>query len=194
MSPSIALPVFAAFALLLPAAPDRSRTTADVTATSEFGARLERYLELRKEALKSAPAIRKNAEPENVLAREKALAAMIRKARVNARAGEIFTPAARKHFRAVTMAEVHDRGGAPVKETIKLGNPPADPEGADVKLQVNGAYPKAAPKSTMPPSVLHRFPKLPPELEYRFVGRALILLDTAANLIVDYAPEVGPAL
>jgi hypothetical protein len=41
---------------------------------------------------------------------------------------------------------------------------------------------------------LGRFPKLPEELEYRFIGRTLILLDTTANIIVDYAPQVGPSL
>ena len=43
-------------------------------------------------------------------------------------------------------------------------------------------------------SLLARFPKLPEELEYRFVGRTLILLDITANLIVDYAPQIGPSL
>ena len=31
-------------------------------------------------------------------------------------------------------------------------------------------------------------------LEYRFVGRTLVLRDREANLIVDYAPEVAPPL
>jgi hypothetical protein len=37
----------------------------------------------------------------------------------------------------------------------------------------------------MPPSVLLRLPKLPKGLEYRFVGKHLILYDMKANLIVD---------
>jgi hypothetical protein len=81
-----------------------------------------------------------------------------------------------------------------VKETLRQGNPTADKEGADVRLQINGTYPKSAPKSTMPPSLLARFPQLPEELEYRFIGRTLVLLDTAANIIVDYAIQVGPSL
>jgi hypothetical protein len=39
--------------------------------------------------------------------------------------------------------------------------------------------------STMPPSLLLNLPKLPEGLEYRFVGRNLILYDSKANLIVD---------
>ena len=42
----------------------------------------------------------------------------------------------------------------------------------------------AALQST-PPTLLSDLPKLPSELEYRIVGRELVLLDTAANLIVD---------
>ena len=45
----------------------------------------------------------------------------------------------------------------------------------------------------MPPSLLLNLPKLPKELEYRFVGRELILRDIAANLIVDVIPEVTTA-
>ena len=32
-------------------------------------------------------------------------------------------------------------------------------------------------------------PKLPEDLEYRFVSRTMILLDTHANLIVDFVPN-----
>jgi len=59
-----------------------------------------------------------------------------------------------------------------------------------VNLAVNGVYPTTAPLSTVPPSVLMALPTLPKELEYRFVGRNLILRDTVANLIVDFIPNV----
>jgi hypothetical protein len=50
---------------------------------------------------------------------------------------------------------------------------------------VNAKYPPNAPLSTMPPTVLLNLPKLPQGLEYRFVGKHLILFDSKANLIVD---------
>jgi len=40
--------------------------------------------------------------------------------------------------------------------------------------------------STMPPDVLAALPKLPENLEYRFVGNRLILLDVEAHLVVDF--------
>ena len=58
-----------------------------------------------------------------------------------------------------------------------------------MNLAVNSTYPISAPFSTVPPSVLMALPPLPKELEFRFVGRNLILRDTKANMIVDVLPE-----
>ena len=44
----------------------------------------------------------------------------------------------------------------------------------------------------VPPGLLLTLPELPKGLEYRFVGRDLILLDTEPGLIVDFIPEVLP--
>jgi hypothetical protein len=162
--------------------------------TRDFEANVRQYMKLRKDVASSLPKPKKKAEPSEVVAHERALAAAIRKARSNAAPGAIITPATQRYFQSLTRREVQAPDGAPVKDTIKQGNPPADKEGADVQVKVNGNYPKAAPKSTMPASLLARFPKLPEELEYRFVGRTLILLDIGANLIVDYATQVGPSL
>ena len=61
-----------------------------------------------------------------------------------------------------------------------------------VALKVNRPYPEGVPLQTTPPSLLLSLPKLPPEVEYRVVGHALVLRDVAANLIVDYAPNTIP--
>ena len=47
-----------------------------------------------------------------------------------------------------------------------------------------------AMEKTYTDSVLMALPTLPKELEFRFVGRDLILRDTHANLIVDFLPNV----
>jgi hypothetical protein len=167
--------------------------TANVN-TKEFDAKLRDYMKLRSDATSSIPKLDKKAEPAELSAHEQALATAIRKARPNARPGEILTPATQKYLRSLVKLESRGRQGTPVKETIKTGNPPLATEREEVPLKVNGAYPKEAPKSSMPASLLARFPKLPEELEFRFVGRTLVLLDTAANIIVDYAPEIGPSL
>jgi hypothetical protein len=56
---------------------------------------------------------------------------------------------------------------------------------AEFDVDVNDTYSKVRPLATMPPNLLLRLPDLPPDLEYRFVGRHLILRDARANLIVD---------
>ena len=48
-----------------------------------------------------------------------------------------------------------------------------------MKLAVNSRYPDEVPLSTMPPQVLAMLPKLPDDLEYRFIGTRLILLRCA---------------
>ena len=48
-------------------------------------------------------------------------------------------------------------------------------------LKVNQPYPKAEPLSTVPPDVLKALPVLPEDLEYRFVGKHLILYDARAG-------------
>jgi len=44
----------------------------------------------------------------------------------------------------------------------------------------------------VPASVLVSLPPLPPELQYRFLRRHLILIDIGARIIVDYLPDVVP--
>jgi hypothetical protein len=44
----------------------------------------------------------------------------------------------------------------------------------------------------MPPQILAALPKLPEDLEYRFIGDRLILLDAHANLVVDYIDKALP--
>ena len=55
--------------------------------------------------------------------------------------------------------------GRQMKPAMMEENP-----GQAVKLRVNGRYPDTIPLSTMPPQVLRALPKLPRELEYRFIG------------------------
>jgi hypothetical protein len=71
----------------------------------------------------------------------------------------------------------------------------ADENRADpvaLKLTVNGRYPDTVPLTSMPPQVLQTLPKLTEDLEYRFVGDWLIMLDTHAHLIADYIDNALP--
>jgi hypothetical protein len=57
-------------------------------------------------------------------------------------------------------------------------------------LKVNARYPADAPLPTVPPNLLANLPQLPEDLEYRIIGRDLILRDVHANLIVDFARRI----
>ena len=63
-----------------------------------------------------------------------------------------------------------------------------------IPFQVNAAYPKDVPLSTMPPDVLLSLPDLPKdkEIEYRFAGKHLLLYDAKANLIIDFMLNALP--
>lgn len=136
------------------------------------------------------------AEPERINAHRKALADAIRTARAGARPGDIFAQGEQAQFRAIVRSETKGPDGATARKTIAEDNPkkPANAQEADhktppVKLAVNAAYPDGAPRSTVPPSLLLRMPKIPETVEFRFVGKALVLYDARANLIVDFIPD-----
>jgi hypothetical protein len=154
----------------------------------DFDKRVERYVDVRKKAEADAPPIdtKKEEDPAAIVAREQVIAAGIRAARRNAAEGDIFTPAVRKHLAAVLKPALAPKKGPDAREVVLgEGNPKSPESKARVDLVVNAQYPSKAPLSTMPPSVLLRLPKLPKGLEYRFVGKHLILYDMKANLIVD---------
>ena len=58
---------------------------------------------------------------------------------------------------------------------------------------INTRYPDDVPVSTMPPEILKALPKVDDTLEYRFIGRHLILMDVPAHIIVDFVDNAMPA-
>jgi hypothetical protein len=53
-------------------------------------------------------------------------------------------------------------------------------------------YPENVPVTTVPPQILQILPRLPAELEYRFLGDRLILFDRHAHLIPDFMNDAVP--
>ena len=153
---------------------------------TDFNERLKPYLKLRKQAESEVPPLKGTKDPAKLTARQEALAAEIRKARAGARQGEILGGGVAECLVATTRRHLK---ASTAKQTAREGNP-VD-EGHGIKLAVNAPYRSDAPLSTMPPDLLADLPKLPKGLEYRFVGRALILFDSEACLIVDYIPNAG---
>lgn len=163
---------------------------------ADFERRVEEYVKLHKEMEKKVPPVKDRASPEQIVLHEKAMAAAIAKARAGAAPGSIITPQTKKQIARLLAAELKGARNKGARAVAKTGNPEfptsTDPEVKDIKLVVNGPYPTNASVSTMPPTVLAKLPKLPQQLEYRFVGRDLILRDRVANIIVDFATGVAP--
>jgi hypothetical protein len=143
----------------------------------EFKDRVNRYVELRNKAAGAVPPLKKTDDAADISLAQSALAGKIRSARAGAKPGDIFTPEIANHFRRLLRPETKE---PETKASIKDDNPGVVP------FKVNEPYPEKATLSTVPPNVLEALPKLPDNIEYRFVGKHLILRDARANLIIDY--------
>ena len=163
-------------------------------AVNEFNEKVKAYTQLQKRVSPSVPQLRKQEEnPEKITAFKQGLAKSIQQERAHAQQGDIFTPAIAEEFRKTIRAELAGKEGSTLREAVKTGNP-AQEEGATkpILVKVNAPYPEGAPLSSMPPGLLLKLPSLPKGLQYRFVGRHLVLFDSMADLIVDYLLDVAP--
>jgi hypothetical protein len=152
-----------------------------------FDRRVSDYVKLRKAVRSRIHRLKPTQSAEAIELHEHSLAQEIRKARRDARRGNIFTPEISAQFRLLIGQTMSGPDAVRIQESLKHAEP--------VRLQsirVNAAYPAGIPLQSTPPSLLLNLPDLPPGLEYRIVGRRLILRDIEANLIVDYVDGAIP--
>ena len=169
---------------------------ADDPKLQAFSGRVEKYAKIRAESISKVPRLPKQAKPEEIERHEKALVDVIRTARPNAKQGEFFTPDTLPLFAKILKNNLAGPENQTARDTAKQGNPKFDKEigQTDPVMQVNAVYPKTAPLSTVPPDLLIQLPPLPKDIEYRFVGRTLVLWDNLSRLIIDYIKEATPVL
>lgn len=151
-----------------------------------FLQRVDDYVGLHRRLESSLPKEVVTADPAALFESKRALAAAIRTARPDARQGDIFSPAMARYFR-ILVADALKEG-----EVENLLWIVEEENEVHIPAAVNGDYPAGRSISTMPPCVLGVLPTLPPELQYRFVGRDLILWDVHAGLIVDFVLDAIP--
>jgi hypothetical protein len=152
----------------------------DSAILADFNARLDNYVKKQRALLKDSP-IAEDATPAQIKARQDTIAAELRAIRKTAKQGDIFTPQVAAMFRRLMYPELKGPEGRETKdETTEDGKPIA------VELKINATYPSSQPLSTVPPNLLAALPQLPMDVEYRVVGRHLILRDVDANIIVDF--------
>ena len=153
----------------------------------EFLDRVQSYVSLHKTIESTLPPLKPTDLPELISAHQQALARKIREARTNAKRGDIFTDNARRAFRDSVRNEFQGANARNARTTIRQGAPLKE-----IHLHVNEPYPDGVPFTTVPPTLLLKFPKLPDQVAYRIVGRDLILVDVEANLVIDMIPEIIP--
>ena len=167
----------------------------DVDVVKEFRARADQYAKLHRSVEGKLPAIPKKATADQIAAHQRALAEAIRAARSKASRGDVFATA-EDYFRRAIAAELKGKDNLTARQTIKEESNESPMKessgGGPIILSVNAPYPPKAMLSAMPPTMLLRLPPLPDELNYRFVGRHLILHDTHADMIVDFILNVTP--
>ena len=156
-------------------------------ATLEFQKRIQAYMKVHNEAEGKVPNLKKTDDPVEIAQREQALAQMIMTLRANAQPNEIFAKEYQPYFVKILQDDFAKRSAADRKALVhELPR--------NLKVDVNTVYPTTIPLITFPAGLLRKLPDLPAELEYRIVGRSLILRDVKANLIVDVLRDVVPTI
>lgn len=170
------------------AAPDGGTApNAQGAATLEFQNRIKNYLRIHNEGESKVPNLKSTDDPKQISDREMALAKAIQTLRAGAQIGDIFAPEYQPYFIKIVQDDFATRSAVDRKAIIS-----ELPK--NMKVDVNTVYPTVLPLATFPAVLLRKLPDLPPELEYRLVGRSLILRDVKANLIVDILRDVVPTI
>jgi hypothetical protein len=164
-------------------------------ALRHFQHELEDYAELHAKQLAKVKSGAVVDGPE-ALAAQKALAPAIVAKRAKAKPGDIFRPETVALFRRLIAAQLDGPDALDARKAVRDGNPGQDSEepSVPVDLRVNAEYPIGATRSTIPASLLLTLPVLPDCLQYRFVGPNLVLVDSVAQLIVDFLPAATPEI
>jgi hypothetical protein len=148
--------------------------------------KVNEYVALHRKLEADLPKLPVDATPTQIDQNQRKLEAAVRASRKTAKRGDLITPEAAKVIKRLLASVFGGPDGKELRASI-MDEPPTG-----LKLAVNGRYPDEVPLSTIPPQVLQTLPKLAEEMEYRFVGDALILLDVHAHVIADYLPDAMP--
>jgi hypothetical protein len=154
-------------------------------ATKAFLDRIRQYVTFHNNVEKIVPPLTETKDPEKIATREKALGEALIKLRPNAKPGDFFIKEYQPILRQIIREDFMKRSIADRKALIQ-----ELPKG--LKVEVNMVYPTTIPLATFPANLLKKLPELPPEVEYRIVGRDLILRDTKGNVVVDIMRGVFP--
>ena len=124
----------------------------------DFDVRVLAYFDLRAAMEKGSIAITVT-DAAAIERAESALARRIVAARAGAKQGEVFTPAIAEAFKKALIGEMNESTWAAIMDD----NP------GEFSRHVNSVYQKGKPFSTVPPNILALLPRLPEDIQYRFL-------------------------
>ena len=152
---------------------------------ADLQGRAKQYLDFRKQVAGSTP--KSNSTPSKITSAQNDLANKIRVARAGATQGEIFTPEITQYVRRQIASRLSGPDGKRIRASLRHAEP------VNITLQINQSYPDNVPLQSTPPSLLISLPQLPTGLEYRLVGKELVIRDVDANIVVDYMANALPS-
>lgn len=158
----------------------------DAKALAGFLDRVNEYVKVHQKLEATLPHLPKEATPQQIDKNQRALGQLIQNERRTAKQGDLFTPDAQAVVKRLLAKVFGGPDGPALKASIMDENPGVP------KIVVNERYPDTVPLSTIPPQVLQGLPKLPEEMEFRFVGNTLVLMDVHAHIIADFIPDAFP--
>lgn len=166
----------------------QEKVNQDSLILSEFQRRVSDYVKLHNRVRAQIRGLKPTSSPDMIETHEHKFTHRMREARRGAKQGDVFTPETAVVFRKLIRQTMQGAEGSRIQASLQHDDQPVKlPE-----IRIDSRYPESVPLPSTPPSVLMNLPPLPPELEYRLVGRTLILRDQSANLIVDFIPNALP--
>jgi len=175
--------VAAALGISADAAAQQSSSLED--GLKEFQQQLDLYRKLRSDLIRKLKPISTTPDAAELRARQDALAAALKAARAGAKQGNVVNPAVAAHITRIVTADFRRRNAAAERATLK--EVPRLPRPA-----INQAYPADEALPTVPPLLLAALPRLPDNLQYRFFGRHVAILDGDVQIIIDYVADALP--
>ena len=164
----------------------QTRVNMDAAAIADFKDRVYGYAALQKKLDATIKEPSSDSPPQAFPDHQRALAKLIQKSRAGAKPGDLCRKPMRDVIRRLVAGVVRGPGGAEIRRSL------LDEDPGNLHLTVNGEYPDNAPFSTVPPQILKGLPTLPEGLEYRFIGRRLLLIDTHARIVADIVERAVP--
>ena len=162
-------------------------TDAEQQTVKDFEKRVDDYAKLRDKLDGSIPSLKDKSTPEEIVQHQQQLAALIQKERKNAVPGEFFTPDTVALLKRIAVSTLAGKDDKAAKETVNDENPGKMPS-----VGVNDKYPAGVAVTSMPAELLDQLPKLPEKMEYRFLGKRLVLMDSSAGVVADITENILP--